>query len=417
MYTQTQIRKVALLGSYLPRKCGIATFTSDLHQAVTQLSSVDCMVVAINDLEEGYQYGPEVRFEVYISDLDAYARAADFLNRQNVDVICLQHEFGVFGGPAGSNILALLRKVQAPIVTTFHTVLRTPDQQQEQVMLELIRLSSRLVVMTRHTRQLLMDRYSAPAEKIDLIAHGIPDTTWLEPDGCKKALGVEGKKVLLTFGLLSPGKGIEYVLKALPEIVARFPDLVYIILGATHPALVREQGEAYRLSLEAMAQDLGVLSHVIFDNRFVELDELTKFIAGSDIYVTPYLNEAQAVSGTLAYAFGCGKAVVSTPYWHAKELLEEGQGILVPFADSNSIAEAVLGLLEDPVRRKSMALRAYQLGRKMLWSGNAHHYANSFERARREVRRPVLATQQMPEPTPKLRPEHQYRRAQYSRAY
>ena len=356
------------------------------------------MVVAINDLEEGYPYGPEVRFEVYISDRAAYQKAADFLNDEGVDVVCLQHEFGVFGGPAGSNILALLQRVQAPIVTTFHTVLRNPDQQQEQVMRELIRLSSRLVVMTRHTRQLLIDRYSAPPEKVDLIAHGIPDTAWLEPDSCKRPLGVEGKKVLLTFGLLSPGKGIEFVLRALPQIVARFPDVVYIILGATHPALVREQGETYRLSLEAMAEELGVLPHVIFDNRFVELDELTKFIAGSDIYVTPYLNEAQAVSGTLAYAFGCGKAVVSTPYWHAQELLEQGQGILVPFADSNSIAEAVQGLLEDPARCRSMARRAYELGREMLWSRNAHHYATSFEKARRDLR--------IPQPVPTLRLDH-----------
>ena len=411
--TLVQTGKIAILGSYLPRKCGIATFTSDLYNALTtQYSDSECMVVALNDIETGYNYHQEVRFEIYLSDLAAYQRAADFLNIEAVDLVCLQHEFGVYGGPAGRNILALLKDLRAPIVTTFHTVLKDPDKQQERVMQELIRLSSRLVVMTRHTRHLLIERYAAPPEKIDLIAHGIPDTSWIDPDLCKEPFGVEGKHVLLTFGLLSPGKGIEYVLHPLPQIVEKFPDVVYIILGATHPTLVREHGEAYRLSLARLAEDLGIENHVIFYNRFVDLDELTEFIAAADIYVTPYLNEAQAVSGTLAYAFGCGKPVISTPYWHAKELLEDDKGILVPFANSIGIASAVIELLENPTRRKAMASRAYEQGREMLWSRSAQLFAQSFDSARRErsrSRRVAFATRplaELPGQLPEIKLDH-----------
>jgi glycosyltransferase involved in cell wall biosynthesis len=377
--------KIALIGSYLPRKCGIATFTSDLYQALcSQYPDTACLVIAINDIETGYAYAEEVRFEVYRPDLAAYQRAADFLNIEAVDLVCLQHEFGVFGGPAGRNILALLREVRAPIVTTLHTVLRDPDRQQEQVMLELCRLSTRLVVMTRFTRQLLIERYSVPANRIDLIAHGIPDTTFIDPDQCKEPFGVSGKTVVLTFGLLSPGKGIEYFLAALPAIVERFSELVYIVLGATHPHLLRENGEAYRLSLELLAKELGIERHVIFYNRFVELSELKEFIGAADLYVTPYLNEAQAVSGTLAYAFGCGKPVISTPYWHAKELLQNGLGRLVPFADSSALAEATIELLQDSEERQTMSVRAYELGRDSVWSRSSQAYMASFEQARRE---------------------------------
>lgn len=380
--------KIALIGSYLPRKCGIATFTSDLFRAVTtQFPETECIVLAINDIAVGYNYPSEVRFEIYRSDVASYQRAADFLNIEAVDLICVQHEFGLFGGPAGRNLLALLKDVQAPIVTTLHTVLRNPDKQQELVMRELVRLSSRLVVMTALTKQVLIERYGAPPGKVDQIAHGIPDTPWVDPDLCKEPFSVDGKQVLLTFGLLSPGKGIEYVLKALPSIVQQFPDVVYIVLGATHPSLVREHGESYRLSLERLAEDLGVEKHVIFYNRFVELHELTEFIAAADIYITPYLNEAQAVSGTLAYAFGCGKPVISTPYWHAQELLEGDQGILVPFADSDSLAKAVEALLGNPVRRQEMAQRAYQKGREMIWARSAQYFGESFEAARREQSR------------------------------
>jgi glycosyltransferase involved in cell wall biosynthesis len=378
----------------------------------TEFPDCEGFVVAVNDLEQSFNYPEEVRFSLNPSDLGAYQRAADFLNIEAVDLVCVQHEFGIYGGPAGRNLLALLRDLRSPIIITLHTVLQNPDRHQEAVMRELIRLSSRLVVMTAQTERLLLERYGAPPDKVDRIAHGIPDTAWVQPELCKEPFGVEGRLVLLTFGLLSPGKGIEVALKAMPEIVKRFPDVVYIVLGATHPHLVRDHGEAYRLSLESLAEDLGVSDHVIFYNRFVELDELTEFIAAADIYVTPYLNEAQAVSGTLAYAFGCGKPVVSTPYWHARELLENGKGTLVPFGDSQAIAEAVNSLLGSATDRESMARQAYQIGRSMLWSRSAEHYGDAFERAladRSRSRRAAFATRslaQRPGPLPEIKLHH-----------
>lgn len=383
MTRSTQIRKVAIVGDYLPRKCGIATFTHDLRTAVAgQYPTTECIVVPVNDIEEGYEYPSEVRFEIQEQDLSTYRRAADFLNFANADVVSLQHEFGIFGGPAGSFVLRLLRDLRIPVVTTLHTVLERPNADQRQVLHDLAELSARLVVMSERGRDFLERIYGVPSHKIDLIAHGIPDMPFVDPNFFKDQFGVEGKQVALTFGLLSPNKGIEYALRALPQIVERFPNFVYIILGATHPNLIREQGEAYRLSLERLAKDLGVKEHVIFYNRFVELRELTEFIGAADIYITPYLNPAQITSGTLAYSFGCGKAVVSTPYWHAEELLADGRGVLVPFADTAAIAREVIGLLEDETRRHAMRKRAYLLGREMIWDQVAHLYMESFERAR-----------------------------------
>src|SRR5256885_4438206 len=290
---------------------------------------MQCLVVPVNDLAEGYDYPTEVRFEIAEQDLPSYLRAADFLNITDVDVVCVEHEFGIFGGPAGSHLLALLRDLKMPIVTTLHTVLRDPNAEQRRVMQELIARSTRLIVMTERGRQMLEAIYHAPPAKIDLIAHGIPDIPFVDPNYYKDQFGVEGRLVLLTFGLLSPTQGIEHVLNALPEILAAFPDVVYIVLGATHPNELREQGEAYRLGLERLAKKNKVAKNVIFYNRFVELEELKEFIGAADLYITPYLNEAQVTSGTLAYTFGSGKVVVSTPYWHAAELLAEARGLLV----------------------------------------------------------------------------------------
>jgi glycosyltransferase involved in cell wall biosynthesis len=380
----TEIKKVAFIGDYLPRKCGIATFTNDLRSAlVTAYPRVESFVVPVNDLAQGYPYPSEVRFEFAEGDLDSYRRTADFLNFSNADIVCLQHEYGIYGGPAGSFILALLRDLRIPVVTTLHTVLSEPDDQQRRVLQDLGTLSSRLVVMSERGRTMLQDVYGVPDEKIDLIAHGIPDLPFVDSSFYKDQFDVEGKHVLLTFGLLSPNKGIENVLRALPEIVKKFPNLIYLILGATHPNLVREHGEAYRLSLERLAQDLGIKRNVSFYNRFVEFDELKAFLGVADIYITPYLNAAQSTSGTLAYAFGSGKAVISTPYWHAQELLDDGRGVLVPFNDTKAMAKAVLDLLGDDVQRNSMRKRAYMLGRDMTWAKTAGYYMESFEKARR----------------------------------
>ncbi|MCM2375042.1 glycosyltransferase family 4 protein [Aporhodopirellula aestuarii] len=374
--------KIAFVGDYLPRKCGIATFTHDLRIGVARESCAECIVVTMDDTEGGYAYDGEVRFQVAEQELDEYRSAADFLNFSNVDVISLQHEFGIYGGPCGSHILAMLQDVRMPVVTTLHTVLSEPSQTQRAVMMQLIRLSTRLVVMTERSRQTLLNTYSVDSEQVDLIAHGIPEAPETDQSVLKEQFGVEDKTVALTFGLLSPGKGIEHVLKAIPEIVAKFPDFIYIVLGATHPSLLRDQGERYRINLERMAKELGVSKHVSFYNRFVELEELTEFIGAADLYITPYLNVQQAVSGTLAYAFGCGQAVISTPYWHAEELLADGRGVLVPFADPSAIAREVIGLLGDDDRRLAMRKQAYQLGRSMTWDHVSQLYIDSFNRAR-----------------------------------
>ena len=385
MQSKSEISKIAFLGDYLPRRCGIATFTSDLLTAVaTEFPDRQCFAVPVNDIEGGYDYPAQVRFEIEEQDLASYRRAVDFLNISNVDVVCVQHEFGIFGGSSGSHVLALLRELKTPVVTTLHTLLRDPTNEQRRVMRELIARSTRLVVMAERGRQMLLDIYQAPAAKIDLIPHGIPDMPFVDPNFYKDQFGVEGKMVLLTFGLLSPNKGIENVLNALPEILAEFPDVVYIVLGATHPNLLREQGEAYRLSLERLAKKNKVQKNVIFYNRFVELEELKEFIGTADIYITPYLNEAQITSGTLAYTFGAGKAVVSTPYWHAAELLAEDRGVLVPFGDAKAIAREVVGLLRDEMRRTVIRKNAYKLGREMIWSSVAKLYMKSFESARLE---------------------------------
>jgi hypothetical protein len=273
-----------------------------------------------------------------------------------------------------------------PVVTTLHTVLRDPNADQRKVMEELIRRSGRLVVMARKGAEILRETYGAPDDKVDIIPHGIPDMPFLDSSVYKAQFGVEGRQVLLTFGLLGPGKGIEYAIEALPEIVKRHPNVVYLVLGATHPHLVARDGENYRLGLERLAEDRGVKDHVIFYNRFVSLEDLKEFIGATDIYLTPYLNEAQITSGTLAYVFGAGKAVVSTPYWHAQELLAEGRGTLVPFRDPQAIAEDVCAYLDDPARLLRTRQEAHRLGRGMIWPSVAQRFLESFQRARSERR-------------------------------
>ena len=413
MIEGSEVGKIAFLGTYLPRKCGIATFTSDLLQAVAAEHPVsECFSVSINDLREGYAYPDIVRFEIEEQDLSSYLRAADFLNISNVDIVCLQHEYGIFGGPAGSHILALLRELRMPIVVTLHTVLRDPRVDQRLVMQELIALSTRLVVMSARGRQTLEEVYHAPPAKIDLIHHGIPDIPFVDPNELKEEFGVQGRTVLLTFGLLSPNKGIEHVLNALPVIVAEFPNVVYMVVGATHPNEVRERGEAYRVSLEILAAKNKVERHVIFYNSFVTLDTLKDFIGAADVYITPYLNEAQSTSGTLAYTFGSGRAVVSTPYWHASELLANGRGVLVPFANAQAIATEVGALLRDDPRRLVMRENAYKLGREMVWSNVARLYMRSFELSRLQAlssRRRSLTTKTLdekPRETPPVKLDH-----------
>lgn len=385
--TPLTLNRLAFIGNYVPRQCGIATFTTDLCEAfAAEYSDTACIALPVNDTKQGYPYPTRVRFELMEKELDSYRSAADFLNINNVDVVSLQHEYGIYGGRAGSHILALLRELRMPVVSTLHTVLREPDPEQRRVMDEIISLSDRLVVMSERAAEFLQEIYQASTEKIDLIPHGIPDVPFVDPAFHKDQFGVEGQTVLLTFGLLSANKGIENVIAALPTILAQHPNVVYIVLGATHPHVKQREGETYRLSLQRLAQEKGVEDHVLFYSRFVSLEELIKFIGAADIYITPYLSQTQIVSGTLAYALGMGKAVVSTPYWYAEEMLAEERGVLVPFRDPATLGAQVNELLANEARRHAMRKRAYLFGREMIWPQVANRYLESFERARTEHR-------------------------------
>jgi glycosyltransferase involved in cell wall biosynthesis len=337
-------------------------------------------VVAVNDPQSRYSYPARVRFEITESDLSSYQRAADFLNASNIDLVCLQHEYGIFGGKAGSHILRLLRRLKMPVVTTLHTVLREPDLDQLVVMQEIAARSDRLIVMSKHSSQFLQEIFRVPDGKIDLIPHGIPDLPLAEPALCKDSR-VKGKSVLLTFGLLSPNKGFENVIQALPRILSRHRDVMYVIAGATHPHVKLVEGDRYRVQLQAMTKDLGVEKNVVFHNRFFSPQEMASLVSAADIYVTPYCHETQAVSGTLAYALGAGKAIISTPYWHAAELLNDGRGALVPFEDPAAIAETVIELLDNDAAREAMCKRAYLYARHMVWDRVAQSYMRTFVRA------------------------------------
>lgn len=378
----THLKRIAFIGNYLPRKCGIATFTTDLCESIaSEHNKLTCFALAVNDVKAGYVYPPRVRFELTENDIVSYRRTADFLNINNIDVVSLQHEYGIFGGLAGSHILVLLRELRMPLVTTLHTVLREPDANQRKVMEELIRLSDRIVVMSKIAAKFMVEVYRAPQGKIEIIPHGIPDIPFVDSNFYKDQFGVEGKMVLLTFGLLSPNKGIENVIKALPAILARYPNTVYIVVGATHPTVLKHEGEAYRLSLELLAKECGVEEGIIFHNRFVSLEELVKFICTTDIYITPYINQGQIVSGTLAYVVGAGKAAVSTPYWYAQELLDDNRGVLVPFNEPEAIAAQVIDLFDNSVKRHAIRKRCYLYGREMIWSVVAQRYVKCFKNA------------------------------------
>ncbi len=376
------IKSIALIGNHLPRQCGIATFTTHLLESIAlNVPDKACWAVAMNDRPEGYAYPPQVQCEINQSELNEYSLAADLCNLDQVDVVCLQHEYGIFGGKRGSFIIELLRNLNMPVVTTLHTILKDPNIQDRRIMMQLAGLSDRLVVMSERSVEFLRDIYQVPEEKIALIHHGIPDVPFVDSDVYKQKLGVSGKKVILTFGLLSPSKGIEVVIDALPEIVKTHPQVVYMVIGATHPHHKADQGEDYRNSLHLRAKELGVSDHIVFHDRFVADEDLLEFIGAADIYVTPYLNEAQIISGTLAYALGMGKAVVSTPYWHAQELLADGRGRLMPFRDHVALAREVIDLLDHPDELLAIRQRAYDYGRKMIWSDVGHRYLDTFAEA------------------------------------
>jgi glycosyltransferase involved in cell wall biosynthesis len=375
--------RIAVIGNYLPRHCGIATFTTDLCSAISaECGTARLLAVPVNDTEEGYDYPSRVRWSLAQDDVRSYEEAADFLNFNNIDMVCLQHEYGIFGGPSGSHILYLMRGLKMPVVTTLHTVLREPNPDQLRVMEEIAELSDRLIVMSELSSQFLQEIFKVPGSKIDMVPHGVPDLPFLDPNFYKDRFRVEGKAVLLTFGLLSPNKGIENVIQALPYILSKHKNVVYIVAGATHPHILRREGDTYRASLQALAKEMGVESQVIFHNRFVSPEEMVEFIGAADIYITPYRHEAQVVSGTLAYALGAGKAIISTPYWHAIELLDDHRGALVPFQNPEAIAHKTIELLDTPAIRHAMRKRAYLFAREMVWKRVAQGYMESFARVR-----------------------------------
>jgi len=376
----SRLGRLAFIGNSLPRRCGIATFTTDLQQAIERtLPKMHSCIVAMNDRGRTYEYPPAVRLQINDCSLKDYERAAEALNESRCEIASLQHEFGIFGGEAGGHIMALASRLAMPLVTTLHTVLSQPTPVQRQVFDQILEVSSRVIVMAEKGRELLRSVYRAPAGKIEVIPHGTPDCAFVEPNEAKEALGFGGRAVILTFGLLSPSKGIEVMIDAMPEILKSAGDAVYVVLGATHPNLIREQGEAYRESLVSRTRALGVENHVVFLDRFVDQATLLDFISMCDVYVTPYLNEAQLTSGTLAYSFGLGKAIVSTPYWHARELLSHGRGVLVPFGDAAAIGRETAALLGDAPRRLALRERAYAHGRAMIWPRVAERYRAVLE--------------------------------------
>ncbi|MFX0186447.1 MAG: glycosyltransferase family 4 protein [Candidatus Hodarchaeota archaeon] len=392
---ELKLKNIAFIGNYLPRKCGIATFTTDLLQAVSnEAPEISCWALTMNDKPQGYSYPKQVRFELYDKRLGDYELAAEFLNVNKVDLVCLQHEFGIYGGDFGKYILALIRNLRMPIVTTLHSILPNPHPQQKKIIETINQISDKIVVMSKKAKLFLNEVYGVANEKITLIHHGIPDVPFIDPNFFKDQFGVEGKDVILTFGLLNPGKGIEFMIEALPEIIQKYPDVIYIVLGATHPNIIKEQGEKYRHSLQRKARDLGVENNILFHNRFVDLEELCEFLGAANVYVSPYINKDQIISGTLAYAIGAGKAIISTPYWYAEESLAGGRGIIVPFKNHKLLAKAIIDLLDNETERHAMRKKAYLYSREMIWKQVATEYLKIFHEIlkKREIQ-PIIPIQ------------------------
>jgi len=361
-------KKVAFISSHVPRKCGIATFTSDLisNMKLAGGEEFDPLVIAMQS-DDRLKYDELVKLHIRKNVRYDYIEAANYINLSDVDVVSVQHEFGLFGGTAGSYLSILLKRLNKPVITTLHTVLKKPSAEYLYSLIDVCEASDRVIVMNKRGIKMLKDIYGVPESKINLIPHGIPDLPFADSYYYKRNLGLAGHKTILTFGLLSKNKGIEVVLKALPAIVKAEPSVLYIVLGATHPEVLHHEGQSYKLKLERIVRDLGLQRNVVFYNRFVSDEELFQFLGAADVYVTPYLHKEQLTSGTLAFAVGAGKAVVSTPYWAAQELLAHGRGRLVRFGDSEHIARSVVEILNNSSLFSWMKRRAYEYGRSMTW--------------------------------------------------
>lgn len=395
------IRSVALIGNYPPRRCGIATFTADVRESLLAARpELACDVYAMTDRGETYDYPAEVRVEIRQDEPADYLAAAVALNHSRPDVICVEHEFGIFGGPAGEHLMLMLDAVDRPVVSTLHTVLEEPNDDQKRVFERLLARSTRLLVMAERGRRILREMWKVPDSKISVIPHGAPDRPLADPAPFKAGLGFAGHDLLFTFGLLSPNKGIETVIRALPQIVRARPTALYVVLGATHPHLIAQEGEHYRESLKALAASLGVSDHLRLIDTFTDQPQLLEYLQAADVYVTPYLNAAQVTSGTLSYAAALGKPVVSTPYWHAEELLGDGRGRLVPFGDSAAIAREITDLLSDDAGRRTLRERIYRYTRPTVWSAYAEATLEALE-ATRATRQPLAeAARPRPRPAP-----------------
>lgn len=368
--TETRtLRHLALIGNFLPRKCGLATYTTDTFNALKdRYPDLRVDVFAMDDHPGRYAYPPEVTRAIPQNDRPAYLDAAREIEASGAQALWVQHEYGIYGGPAGELLIALLDRLSIPVIATLHTVLEKPSADERRVMEALLRRSAKVIVMAEKGREILKRVHGIDDRKVAMIPHGVPDRDFIDPDDMKQRFNRQGREVILTFGLLAPNKGIETMIEAMPAVVAARPNALYVVLGATHPNLVAHEGEAYRDRLVALAASLGVADHVRFVNEFVEQDELLDHLQASDLYVTPYSNPFQITSGTLSYAVGVGKAVISTPYVHATEILDHGHGVLVDFGDSAAFAREIIRLLSDDDTREALSRKAYARGRTMLWS-------------------------------------------------
>lgn len=361
--------RLAFIGTYPPRQCGIGTFTKNLFAAVNSYSTSDIngsYVVALNDSNDGYDYPDEVHFTIRQNEQEDYQAAAKYINLSGADCCLLQHEFGIYGGDSGVYILPLIYRLEIPLVVTLHTILKTPSYDEKIILQEICKMANKIVVMSRKAIEFLIDIYNVPKEKIVYIEHGVPDIKFTQEES-KREFRLENRQVLLTFGLISRNKGIETVIKALPKVVEQFPNLLYIVLGKTHPNVLRHSGDEYRVYLTRLVNELGLQKNVILINKFASQRELFKYLHATDIYITPYLNEAQITSGTLAYAVGAGTAVVSTPYWHATEILDNGKGVLFDIGDIDQLTDVLLDLLSNPEKRNAIRQKAHEYGREITW--------------------------------------------------
>lgn len=384
---KSTIRKIAFISSFLPQKCGIATFTSDLIKNIKSIAGqgFEPLVTAMQAGQD-IQYTDPVKFEIRRNVKNDYISAADYINFSHIDVVSIQHEFGLFGGNAGAHLGLLMRRINAPIITTLHTILEEPNQYYYRSMIDLCDLSHKLIVMNHRGIDMLQRIYDVPEKKIELIPHGIPDLPFVDSSYYKHKFGMDGRRTILTFGLLSRNKGIEMMLRAMPDIIRADPTVLYIILGMTHPSVLQHEGQAYRFSLQRIVKELNLQDHVIFHNQFVTDEKLHNFLCASDIYVTPYLNREQLTSGTLAYAVGTGKAVISTPYWAAEELLEDGRGKLVPFSDPRGLAKEIINVIDNENQFYTLRRKAYDYGRTKTWPIVAKSYWKIFNSKKLPVR-------------------------------